>query len=51
MQERDRTITNLTKTTAGTRDVPMGSLLRGLLLEWKVACPRRDGALDRLFPE
>jgi len=34
MQERDGSITNLTKTTAGTRDVPMGSLLRGLLLEW-----------------
>jgi Helix-turn-helix len=50
MQERDGSITNLTKTTAGTRDVPMGSLLRGLLLEWKVACPRRDGELHRVFP-
>lgn len=50
MQERDGTITNLTKTTAGTRDVPMGSLLRRLLLEWRVACPRRDGELHRVFP-
>jgi integrase len=50
MQERDGTITNLTKTTAGTRDVPMGSLLRGLLLDWKVACPRRGGGLHRVFP-
>jgi integrase len=50
MQERDGSITNLTKTTAGTRDVPMGSLLRGLLLEWKIACPRRDGDLHRVFP-
>jgi len=50
MQERDGSITNLTKTTAGTRDVPMGSLLRSLLLEWKVACPRRDGELHRVFP-
>jgi integrase len=50
MQERDGTITNLTKTSAGTRDVPMGSLLRGLLLEWKLACPRRDGELHRVFP-
>ena len=50
MQERDGTITNLTKTTAGTRDVPMGSLLRALLLEWRVACPRLDGELHRVFP-
>jgi integrase len=50
MQERNGTITNLTKTTAGTRDVPMGTLLRGLLLEWKLACPRRDGELHRVFP-
>jgi integrase len=50
MQERDGTITNLTKTSAGTRDVPMGSLLRSLLLEWKLACPRRDGELHRVFP-
>jgi integrase len=50
MQERDGTTTNLTKTSAGTRDVPMGSLLRGLLLEWKLACPRRDGELHRVFP-
>ena len=50
MQERDGSITNLTKTAAGTRDVPMGSLLRKLLLEWKVACPRLDGELHRVFP-
>jgi integrase len=50
MQERDGSITNLTKTTAGARDIPMGTLLRGLLLEWRVACPRRDGELHRVFP-
>jgi integrase len=50
MQERDGTITNLTKTSAGTRDVPMGTMLRGFLLEWKIACPRRDGVLHRVFP-
>jgi integrase len=50
MQERDGTITNLTKTTAGARDIPMGSLLRSLLREWRVACPRRDGELHRVFP-
>lgn len=50
MQERDGSITNLTKTTAGTRDIPMGILLRGLLLEWKLSCPRSDGKLHRVFP-
>ncbi|RTL53988.1 MAG: site-specific integrase [Bradyrhizobiaceae bacterium] len=50
MQERDGTITNLTKTAAGTREVPMGKLLRGLLLKWRVACPRRNGELHRVFP-
>jgi integrase len=50
MQERDGTITNLTKTAAGTRDIPMGTVLRGMLLEWRVACPRRDGELHRVFP-
>jgi integrase len=50
MQERDGTISNLTKTSAGTREVPMGTLLRGFLLEWRVACPRRDGELHRVFP-
>lgn len=50
MQERDGSITSLTKTSAGTRDIPMGSLLRGLLLEWKLSCPRRNGELNRVFP-
>ena len=27
----------------------MGGLLRKMLLEWRVACPRRDGALHRVF--
>lgn len=50
MQERDGRITNLTKTEAGTREVPMGALLRGFLLEWRLVCPRRDGELYRVFP-
>jgi integrase len=28
----------------------MGNLLRGLLREWRVASPRRDGELHRVFP-
>jgi integrase len=50
MQERDGSLTNLTKTVAGTRDIPMSSLLRSMLLEWRVACPRRVGELHRVFP-
>ncbi len=50
MQERDGTIYELTKTIAGRRDIPMCALLRQMLLEWRVACPRRDGTLHRVFP-
>jgi integrase len=50
MQERDGTICDLTKTIAGSRDVPMCSLLRGMLLEWRLSCPRLSGALHRVFP-
>jgi integrase len=50
MQERTGKITNLTKTVAGTRDIPMCSLLRSMLLEWRVACPRHEGQLHRVFP-
>lgn len=40
----------VTKTEAGLRDVPMGSMLRQWLLEWKLRCPRRAGELHRVFP-
>src|SRR3954469_16528727 len=50
MQERDGSITNLTKTTAGTRDIPICSLLRSMLLEWRLVCPRLGGELHRVFP-
>jgi integrase len=50
MQERDGTISNLTKTIAGTRDLPMCSLLRAMLLEWRLICPRLKGELHRVFP-
>jgi integrase len=49
-QEEDGTIVEMTKSTAGARDVPMASLLRELLLAWKVACPRIKGNLYRVFP-
>jgi integrase len=50
MQERDGTLTNLTKTVAGTRDIPMCSLLRTMLMEWRLRCPRRGVELHRVFP-
>jgi len=50
MQERDGSLTCLTKTAAGTREIPMGASLRSLLMEWRLACPRRLGELHRVFP-
>jgi integrase len=50
MQERDGTLTPMTKTAAGTRDTPMCSQLRAMLLEWRVGCPRLNGQLHRVFP-
>jgi integrase len=35
---------------AGTRDIPMSSTLRAMLLDWRVRCPRKDGELQRVFP-
>lgn len=50
MQERDGTLCALTKTAAGARVVPMCAMLRAMLLEWRVSCPRVDGELNRVFP-
>jgi integrase len=50
IQERDGSLTEMTKTEAGTREVPMGALLRAMLLDWRVRCPRRHGELHRVFP-
>jgi integrase len=50
MQERDGSITDITKTVAGTRDIPMCSLLRTMLMEWRLVCPRRSGELHWVFP-
>jgi integrase len=46
MQERDGSITDTTKTAAGTRDVPMSPLLKTLLQRWQPICPSRE----RVFP-
>ena len=50
IQERDGSTTDMTKTAAGTREVPMGATLREMLLAWRVRCPRLDGQLHRVFP-
>jgi integrase len=50
MQERNGGITELTKTEAGTREIPMGPVLKSMLLEWRLVCPRLNGGLHRVFP-
>ncbi len=43
-------LVELTKTEAGQREIPMCALLRQMLLEWRVRCPRVAGELHRVFP-
>jgi integrase len=50
MLEKNGTISDFTKTDAGTREIPMWSLLREALLEWRVRCPRKNGELKLVFP-
>jgi integrase len=50
IQERDGSLTELTKTEAGTRDIPMGPALRELLLAWRFRCPERTANCSGCFP-
>jgi integrase len=50
MQERNGTLCEVTKTVAGLREIPMPPLLRSMLLEWRLVCPRLNGSLHRVFP-
>jgi integrase len=50
IQMRDGSLSEFTKTAAGARSIPMSPLLREMLLEWRVRCPRKDGELARVFP-
>jgi hypothetical protein len=34
---------NKTKTKAGEREIPISPMLRTMLLEWRLTCPRLDG--------
>jgi integrase len=38
------------KSEAGSRDVPMAPMVINALREWKLACPKRKGVLDLVFP-
>jgi integrase len=49
-QMRYGALSEMTKTEAGRRDIPMSPMLREMLLAWRVRCPRKDGALERVFP-
>lgn len=46
----DGSLSEFTKTAAGVRSIPVSPLLREMLLAWRVRCPRKDGALERVFP-
>ena len=50
MQERDGSITDLTKTAAGTREIPLSPLLRSMLMRWQSLCPSKAGEPNRVFP-
>ena len=50
MQERSGELVEMTKTAAGTREVPLAPMLREMLLEWRSICPRDHGELKRVFP-
>ena len=50
IQLKDGALSELTKTEAGRREIPMSPHLREMLLEWRVRCPRREGKLERVFP-
>jgi integrase len=49
IQLRDGSLSEFTKTAAGVRSIPMSPLLREMLLAWRVRCPRKEGALERVF--
>jgi len=50
VQERDGSLCNMTKTEAGSREIPMMPLLRKLLTDWHGRCPRDPEYPDRVFP-
>lgn len=49
-QLKDGSLSEMTKTEAGRREIPMSPMLREMLLEWRLRCPRHNGELVRVFP-
>jgi integrase len=49
-QEPDLTITDFTKTTASTRDIPMSRLLAEMMAKWRPRCPLGNDGVERVFP-
>ena len=49
IQERDGSLTDMTKTAAGTRNVPMGATLREMLPAWRLPA-EAQGRPARRFP-
>jgi integrase len=50
IQLKDGSLSEMTKTSAGMREIPMSAELREMLLAWRIRCPRSDGKLHRVFP-
>jgi len=50
VQLKDGTLSEMTKTSAGMREIPMSPALREMLVEWRLRCPRKNGELHRVFP-
>ncbi len=50
IQLKDGELSEVTKTAAGARSIPMSPSLREMLMAWRLRCPRKDGALHRVFP-
>jgi integrase len=50
MQEKNGTLSDITKTAAGTRFIPMSNMLHRMLTGWKERYPRREGQPNRVFP-
>lgn len=48
--DRREGLVEVTKTSAGQREIPICQPLYEMLLEWKLRCPRKDGELGYVFP-
>ena len=49
-QEPGGSVTELTKTSASTREIPISPLLRSMLVTWRTTCPRANDYEYRVFP-